>query len=46
VSDRKVVVIFVTVEGEGTARNIYRRAQNCINCEVWEKKIKEDLKRI
>jgi hypothetical protein len=46
VSEWEVVVMFLTVEGEGTAGKIFRRAQNCINYEGWENKIKEDLKKI
>ena len=36
-----MLVIIVTVDGEDTARRVFRRAQNCTNSEGRERKIKE-----
>jgi hypothetical protein len=36
--------MFITVDGEGAARKIFRGGQNGINCEGMDKKIKEYIK--
>jgi len=39
-----VLVVFVTVDGEGLGSNAFRRSQNCINCERRERKIQGVIK--
>ena len=41
VSESELLVMFVIVDGEANARKIFRRAQNDIKSEGWEKKMKE-----
>ena len=36
VSDSEVLVVFVRVDGEDLAREVFRPAQNCIKSERWE----------
>jgi len=40
------LVTFVTVDGEDLARNVFRRAQNGIKCEVRERERKEFKKKL
>lgn len=44
ISDSVLLVMFITVDGEGAARKIFRGGQNGINCEGMDKKIKEYIK--
>ena len=39
-----MLVVFVTVNGEDIARNVFRRAQNSIKFEGRERKIQEVIK--
>jgi hypothetical protein len=38
--------MFVTVDGDDLAREIFRRAQNCINSGGGERKVKEIIKKL
>jgi hypothetical protein len=44
VGDSEVMVMCVTLDSEGTVRKVYRRAQNVIKSDGWEKKVKGGIK--
>jgi hypothetical protein len=44
VGESEVLVMFVTADGEDTARNVFRRAQNYITCEGGKKNTKDRIK--
>jgi protein involved in ribonucleotide reduction len=44
VSESEVLVVFVTVEGEDPAMEVFRRVQDCIKSERWEQKMIEVVK--
>jgi hypothetical protein len=45
VSDNEVFVMFITLDGEDPAWKTFRKAQNSINYECWEKGNKRILKK-